>query len=79
MRLKLFRDKHGEKIGFMTWLYYHAHWLYRFLSGYAYDLNCQCEELCEELRAQIWLLEEQVRINELIRSKRYKIEDVKSE
>jgi len=34
---------------FHRWLYFHAHWLYKWLSDYAYEFNCQCEELITKI------------------------------
>jgi hypothetical protein len=55
-----------------TWLYYHARWLYKLLSGYCYDWNCEIEETCEEIRQRIKKLEEQQEINRIIRTRAYK-------
>lgn len=55
-----------------TWLYYHARWLYKFLSSYAYEMNCEVEETCAELRRKIKAFEEQEKINVIIRLKKYK-------
>ena len=58
-----------------TWLYYHARWLYKFLSSYAYEMNCEIEETCAALRRQIKAMEKQQKINEIIALKKYKEAD----
>lgn len=54
-----------------TWLYEHAHWLYKLLSGPAYELNCEIEELSKEIQQLIKKIEQERKINEIIASHRY--------
>jgi hypothetical protein len=62
-----------EKIwfGFHRWTYYHAHWYFKMVSGYCYEMNCQIEETCKEIKELIKNLEEQQKINEIIRTRAY--------
>ena len=30
-------------------MYFHAHWFYKWASGYAYELNCRAEEAITEI------------------------------
>lgn len=54
-----------------TWLYHHARWLYKFLSGYAYEMNCEIEEICAENDRIIKSLEENQEINKIIKTRAY--------
>ena len=54
-----------------SWLYHHARWLYKFLSDYAYESNCEIEEMCDQLREWARELEEQAKINEIIKNRTY--------
>lgn len=62
------------KLHLTTWLYHHAHWYYKWLSGYAYEMNCEIEEIREELRRTIKKLEEYQEINKLIKTHAYEKE-----
>jgi hypothetical protein len=57
-------------IGFHRWCYFHARWYYKFVSGYAYELNCQVEELRTEIELLQKKLKNQIEVNDLIKSKK---------
>ncbi len=58
-------------LGFHRWCYFHAHWYYKWASGYAYELNCQCEELTTKIDQLIAKSKEQQAINKAIKQKSY--------
>jgi hypothetical protein len=64
-------------MGFHRWCYFHAHWFYKFVSSYAYELNCQCEEVITQIDLLLEKCREQQRINELIKTKSFILEEKK--
>jgi hypothetical protein len=66
-RLRWWQHRHS----LTRWLYHHARWLYKHLSSYMYEWNCTIEELTDEVDAFIIQLEEQQKINQVIKNKSY--------
>lgn len=60
-----------KKRGIHRWMYYHAHWLFKWLSSYAYEFNVQIEETVTEMEKVQNKIQEQSEINELIKTKKY--------
>ena len=54
-----------------TWLFRHVRWFYKWASGPCYNMNCEVENLTEEIRTLIKKLEEQQDINKLIETHTY--------
>ena len=40
-------------MNFHRWCYKHAHWFFKWASGYAYDFNMECNKLQDRIEKQL--------------------------